>query len=136
MCRSARLLLLVALVITTSGRGVLRAGQDVTTVPPGATLLAHTFRKSVDAAGVVGASLLVVKDGRVLTHETVGYQDLNSKTPTAPATIFHWASITKTFTAIAIMQLRDRGLLTLDTPVVKYVPELGWCTTRSATSHK
>ncbi len=39
-------------------------------------------------------------------------------------TIYHWASITKTFTGIAIMQLRDRGLLSLDDPVVKYVPEL------------
>lgn len=39
-------------------------------------------------------------------------------------TIYHWASITKTFTGIAIMQLRDRGLLSLDDPVVKFVPEL------------
>ncbi len=39
-------------------------------------------------------------------------------------TIYHWASITKTFTGIAIMQLRDRGLLSLDDPAVKYVPEL------------
>ncbi len=66
----------------------------------------------------------MVKGGKVLTHETVGYQDLDAKTPTAPTTIYHWASITKTFTGIAIMQLRDRGLLTLDTPAVTYVPEL------------
>ena len=66
----------------------------------------------------------MVKAGKVLTHETVGYQDSTTKTPTAPTTIYHWASITKTFTGIAIMQLRDRGLLTLDTPAVTYVPEL------------
>ena len=47
-----------------------------------------------------------------------------AKTPTTDDTIYHWASITKTFTGIAIMQLRDRGLLSLDDPVVKYVPEL------------
>jgi Beta-lactamase class C and other penicillin binding proteins len=40
------------------------------------------------------------------------------------STIFHWASITKTLTAIGIMQLRDRGKLSLDDPIVKYVPEL------------
>ena len=40
------------------------------------------------------------------------------------ATIWHWASITKTFTAIAIMQLRDRGRLAIDDPIIKYVPEL------------
>ena len=39
-------------------------------------------------------------------------------------TIWHWASVTKTFTAIGIMQLRDRGRLSLDDPIVKYVPEL------------
>ena len=39
-------------------------------------------------------------------------------------TIYHWASNTKPFTGIAIMQLRDRGLLKLDDPITKYVPEL------------
>lgn len=39
-------------------------------------------------------------------------------------TAYNWASITKTMTAIAILQLRDRGLLSLDDPVVRYVPEL------------
>jgi CubicO group peptidase (beta-lactamase class C family) len=40
------------------------------------------------------------------------------------ATAYNWASITKTFTAIAILQLRDRGKLSLDDPAVRYVPEL------------
>ena len=52
-----------------------------------------------------------------------GFQDLDAKRPVDDDTIYHWASITKTFTGIAIMQLRDRGLLSLDDPVVKYVPE-------------
>jgi CubicO group peptidase (beta-lactamase class C family) len=40
------------------------------------------------------------------------------------ATIWHWASITKTFGAIAVMQYRDRGKLDLDDPIVQHVPEL------------
>ena len=40
------------------------------------------------------------------------------------ATAFNWASITKTMTAIAVLQLRDRGMLSLDDPAVRYVPEL------------
>ena len=47
-----------------------------------------------------------------------------TKAPVTEDTIFHWASITKTFTGIAILQLRDRGLLSLDDPIVKYLPEL------------
>ena len=39
-------------------------------------------------------------------------------------TIFHWASITKTFTGVALMQLVERGLVSLDDPVAKYVPEI------------
>jgi CubicO group peptidase (beta-lactamase class C family) len=39
-------------------------------------------------------------------------------------TSYNWASITKTMTAIAILQLRDRGQLSLDDPAVRYVPEL------------
>lgn len=89
-----------------------------------ALALAPTFESTVHDAGIVGGSLLVVQRGRVVAHTTAGYQDLDRKVLVSPETIFHWASITKTFTGIAIMQLRDRGLLTLDTPAVKFIPEL------------
>ena len=59
----------------------------------------------------------------IAASATDGFQDLDAKRPVDADTIFHWASITKTFTGIAIMQLRDRGLLSLDDPIVKYVPE-------------
>jgi CubicO group peptidase (beta-lactamase class C family) len=74
--------------------------------------------------GIVGASFLLLRDHRVAHVHTFGLADRQAGTPVDADTIFHWASITKTFTAIGIMQLRDRGLLTLDDPIVKYVPEL------------
>ena len=40
------------------------------------------------------------------------------------STIYHWGSITKTLTAIAILQLRDRGRLSLDDHITRYLPEL------------
>ena len=64
-----------------------------------------------------------MRDGAVVASAVDGYQDLDAKRPVDDDTIYHWASITKTFTGIAIMQLRDRGLLSLDDPIVKYVPE-------------
>jgi CubicO group peptidase (beta-lactamase class C family) len=82
------------------------------------------FRQQVTDAGIVGASLVIVREGKIDGEEFVGYQDEASRRPVDRDTIYHWASITKTFTGIAIMQLRDRGLLTLDDPVVKYVPEV------------
>ena len=61
---------------------------------------------------------------RWLTKRSPVFRIAPTRRPVDEETIFHWASITKTFTGIAIMQLRDRGLLSLDDPVIKYVPEL------------
>ncbi|ABF43191.1 beta-lactamase [Candidatus Koribacter versatilis Ellin345] len=74
--------------------------------------------------GIVGSSLAVLDHNKIVFRDTVGFQDLVSKTPVDENTTFHWASVSKTFTGIAIMQLRDRGLLSLDDPIVKYVPEI------------
>jgi CubicO group peptidase (beta-lactamase class C family) len=83
----------------------------------------RVFHQQVQSAGIVGSSLVIVRDGRVVATAVDGYQDLDAKRPIDADTIYHWASITKTFTGIAIMQLRDRGRLALDDPIVKYVPE-------------
>src|SRR5262245_44513925 len=83
----------------------------------------QALHQQVQAAGIVGSSVLLVRDGAIAATATDGYQELATKRAVDPDTIFHWASITKTFTGIAIMQLRDRGRLRLDDPVVKYVPE-------------
>jgi CubicO group peptidase (beta-lactamase class C family) len=82
------------------------------------------YHDRLQQAGIVGSSLVLVRGGAVAAEQVEGYQDLDAKRPTDRDTIYHWASITKTFTGIAIMQLRDRGLLALDDPAVKYVPEL------------
>jgi CubicO group peptidase (beta-lactamase class C family) len=74
--------------------------------------------------GFVGSSFYVVRDNRVIAKEHYGLADAGRGVPVDEETIYHWASITKTFTGIAIMQLRDRGLLKLDDPVTKYLPEL------------
>ena len=75
-------------------------------------------------SGITGASFALVRQNRILARETYGLADVERNKPVDENTIFHWASVTKTFTGIAIMQLRDRGQLSLDDPIVKYVPEL------------
>ncbi len=92
--------------------------------PGGWPAVAARFHELADQAGIVGASLMVMRDGRLAALEHHGVQDNATRRPVDEHTIYHWASITKTFTGIAVMQLRDRGLLSLDDPVVKYVPEL------------
>ncbi len=73
---------------------------------------------------IVGASVAVARDGRILARHDVGWGDRDRAERIDTATIYHWASITKTLTAVAILQLRDRGRLTLNEPVTRYVPEL------------
>lgn len=74
--------------------------------------------------GIIGSSFFLLHDGQTVAKEFYGLQDKDKNIAVNEDTIYHWASITKTFTAIAIMQLRDRGLLKLDDPIVKYLPEL------------
>src|SRR3954451_7624902 len=86
--------------------------------------VAALYHDQVLQTGIVGSSLVFVSKGQVAHKAFEGYQDRATKRADDQDTIFHWASITKTFTGIAIMQLRDRGMLSLDDPAVKYVPEL------------
>ena len=82
------------------------------------------FHQRLDAEGIVGGSLWFLHGGEVLAHDFYGLADRDTRRAVDEHTIYHWASITKTFTGIAIMQLRDRGQLRLDDPVVHYLPEL------------
>jgi len=82
------------------------------------------FDEYVRTDGIVGAAYVVVDRGQITVAHNIAMADRDRGQPVDPNTIFHWASITKTLTAVAVMQLRDRGRLTLDDPIVKYVPEL------------
>lgn len=82
------------------------------------------FDQVIKTDSVVGATLVLVRDGQVVLRHDVGQQDRAGRVGVTPQTIFHWGSITKTLTAVAIMQLRDRGLLSLDDPITRWIPEL------------
>jgi len=82
------------------------------------------YHTSLKENGIVGSSFFLVHNDEVAAQEFYGMANIDQQRKVDTDTIFHWASITKTFTGIAIMQLRDRGLLKLDDPIVKYIPEL------------
>ena len=92
--------------------------------PEGWPRVVSLYRQRLADAGIVGSSLFFVRDGQIAAKAVEGFQDEKTRRPVDEDTIYHWASITKTFTGIAVMQLRDRGLLSLDDPIVKFVPEL------------
>src|SRR5579862_52306 len=82
------------------------------------------FDAFVQKDGVVGAEYVILNNGAIAESHNIGMADDGAHQRVDANTIFHWASITKTLTAVAVMQLRDRGKLSLNDPIVQYVPEL------------
>ena len=71
--------------------------------------------------GLGGAAVAIVREGERPTFECVGLADRKTNRSVDPDTVFRIASISKTMTAIGLMQLRDRGLVELDEPVNTYL---------------
>ena len=84
----------------------------------------HDFRASANIPGMVWG---VVRDGQLVHVGGDGVRDLDTKQPPTPDTLFRIASMSKAFTALAVLKLRDAGKLDLDAPAERYVPEMrGW----------
>lgn len=92
--------------------------------PPRWNAFTAAFDAYARSDSVVGAVVVAVRQGRELARHAYGLGDRARGSPPGEQDVYHWASITKTLTAIAVMQLRDRGLLSLDDPVTRWVPEL------------
>src|SRR5215208_4696496 len=73
---------------------------------------------------IPGAAWGVIIDGKLVHVGVTGFRDLATKSPVDSSSVFRIASMTKSFTAIAILRLRDEGKLSLDDLAEKYVPEL------------
>jgi CubicO group peptidase (beta-lactamase class C family) len=96
----------------------------VAQAPAGWPEFTRKFQAYADSDQVVGASVVLMKNGRVVGRYDTGFADRDKRVRVDSQTIFHWGSITKSLTAISIMQLRDRGKLSLDDKVMRWVPEL------------
>ena len=112
------------LAATTAAVVLLSGGAAGAQGPAGWPAFEQAFRAYVAADGVVGASAVVVERGQVVARVMVGHQDRERGVPVDSSTLFHWGSITKTLTAIAVMQQVQRGTLSLDDAVVRSLPEL------------
>ena len=71
-----------------------------------------------------GAAVGVVHGDELVWSAGVGFADVASRRAPEASTLYRIASITKTLTGAAIMQLRDEGRLHLDDPIVAHIPEL------------
>jgi D-alanyl-D-alanine carboxypeptidase len=83
--------------------------------------LEDLLRIEVQQEHLPGVAVAVVRDGRIVRSASVGWADLELGVPAKPETVFQIQSITKTFTAAAVLVLIDEGKLSLDDPVSRYL---------------
>src|SRR5271165_5227209 len=81
-------------------------------------------QSALSVTGVPSASVAVVKDGKVVYVEASGYARLDPKSATKPEMRYSIGSISKQFTAAAVLMLQEKGKLSLDDKVSKWVPGL------------
>ena len=79
------------------------------------------IQNQYQAAGI--AIAIVDGDGNTAYEKYFGYRDVEKKLPMDQDTIFGMASVTKSFVALSVMQLCEKGMLDLDDPISKYIPE-------------
>jgi len=80
----------------------------------------YIFKRMGDAE-IIGLSIAAVKDGQVIYSNGLGFKDYDEGSSTTPETTYCIGSVTKSFTALAALQLQERGLLGLDDPITRYV---------------
>ncbi|WP_091736808.1 serine hydrolase domain-containing protein [Phenylobacterium immobile] len=106
------------------------AGAASAAPPPSPAALAEVDRIFADwaqASHVPGLVYGVVAGGELVAVKGQGVQDIEARAPVTPDSLFRIASMSKAFTALAILKLRDEGKISLDAPAETYVPELkGW----------
>ena len=83
----------------------------------------HLKRRYIDAGRFPGTQLVVYRRGNVVHSAVQGLADLERKVPIKDDTIFRIYSMTKPITSVAFMMLVEQGLVALDEPVHKYIPE-------------
>ncbi len=80
--------------------------------------------KEWDTSNTPGASVAVIQHGKLIFAKGYGIANLEYNIPIRPETIFHVASVSKQFTAMAVVLLESDGKLALDDDVHQYLPEL------------
>ena len=85
--------------------------------------LDEVARREMAQERVVGASVLVARGEQILLHKGYGFADLGLEVPTKDETVYHVVGPMLPFTGIAVLQQVERGKLSLDDDISKYVPE-------------
>ena len=101
--------------------------RPVRTVPadyePLKEKISRLIKKEMGKKDVVGLSVALVDGQRIVWTRGFGWSDKKNKIPATPDTVYRVGSISKLFTAVAVMQLAERGKMDVDKPLKTYLPE-------------
>jgi CubicO group peptidase (beta-lactamase class C family) len=100
-----------------------RARSGCSPLPELGEQLTHRLRRAQSEERLPSVAASVFRRGESLWQDSVGLADVEAGRATSPDTQYRIGSITKTFTAVGILQLRDAGELSLDDPLTEFVPE-------------
>src|SRR5580765_7368110 len=114
--RTSSILTLTLLLLCSAAANALQ----VANAPPD---LDAIVKQVIARERVAGASVLVARGDRVLLHKGYGFADLGLEAPTKAETVYHVVGPMLPFTGIAVMQLVDRGKLSLDDDIARFIPE-------------
>ncbi len=119
------ILLLVSVILFACGTTAPKRPQVSQAGDYAATLayLDQFLSKEMQAGKAQGISIALVDDQRILWSKGFGLAYSEPKTPATPGTIYRVGSISKLFTATALLKLREQGKADLDAPLRQYLPE-------------
>jgi CubicO group peptidase (beta-lactamase class C family) len=87
-------------------------------------ILDHYFQsRYIDSAKIPGALVVIFRRGHLAHFSTLGFADVERKKPVRPDTVFRLYSMSKPITSVAFMMLVEQGLVALDDPVHRVIPE-------------
>jgi D-alanyl-D-alanine carboxypeptidase len=114
-------LFVIAIFVLCSAANAFQAAKPVADLDTAA--LDAIVQRMIAQERVVGASVLVVRGDRILLHKGYGFADLALQAPAKDETVYHVVGPMLPFTGIAVMQQVERGKLSLDDDISKFIPE-------------
>ncbi|HET9167625.1 MAG TPA: serine hydrolase domain-containing protein, partial [Candidatus Angelobacter sp.] len=108
----------LALLLTSAANAQTNSAADLKTADLDA-IVQHVIAQE----RVVGASVLVARGDRILLHKGYSFADLALEAPAKDETVYHIVGPMLPFTGIAVMQQVERGKLSLDDDISKFIPE-------------
>lgn len=114
----------IRFLLALASAAIAQRGATFAAVPDGTIeAIDRITSEGIDQKKVASYAVAVVKDGRLVLARGYGFADLENDVPATAETIYRLGSITKQFTALAIMQLAEQGKLSVDDELTKFLPD-------------